>query len=99
MYCPKCKQNFEDGSRRFCPTDGARLVSESMPKREGGVFANLIPRMDAISDIDDAVPESARTRTETEMDLNDKAAPEEDELFFEIDDDRPATAMDETAFL
>jgi hypothetical protein len=48
MYCPKCSEKFEEGSRRFCPTDGARLLSEtndpSADKWQGGIFSNLIPK-------------------------------------------------------
>ncbi|MBV9216878.1 MAG: serine/threonine protein kinase [Acidobacteria bacterium] len=54
MYCPKCNQTFEEGSRRFCPTDGVRLVSDSADSSEvrgGGIFSNLIPKIDAISDL------------------------------------------------
>ena len=35
VYCPKCNQTFEEGSRRFCPTDGARLISESAEAATG----------------------------------------------------------------
>src|SRR5215210_5968508 len=48
MYCPKCKENFEEGSRRFCPTDGARLMSDTpflAGRRQGaGIFSNLIAK-------------------------------------------------------
>jgi len=50
MYCPKCKQTFEEGSRRFCPTDGARLVSEaSLAARrpDNGIFSSLMSRDEA----------------------------------------------------
>jgi serine/threonine protein kinase len=45
MYCPKCKQSFEEGSRRFCPSDGARLVSNAplAGRREGiGIFSKFM---------------------------------------------------------
>ena len=60
MYCPKCKQTFEEGSRRFCPTDGARLISddpEASVNQRGGIFANLIPKIDALSDLEQPLPE------------------------------------------
>src|SRR5262245_46447272 len=59
MYCPKCDQRFEEGSRRFCPTDGSRLVSDSATAgaaRKGGVFANLIPQMEGVRDLEATIP-------------------------------------------
>lgn len=63
MLCPKCGQSFEKGSRRFCPTDGRRLVSEDPASDAGGksVFANLIPHMDAISDLKRPAPAMPQT--------------------------------------
>ena len=92
MYCPKCNQNFEERSRRFCPTDGARLIenetaSSTPPK--GGIFANLIPKMGGIDDLggrptggaSSVGPESsAPDRPE----LNKESEPTD--LFFELDD-------------
>ena len=100
MYCPKCKQTFEEGSRRFCPTDGARLIFEPAAKAPSGVFANLIPRMDAISDIDAGVHRAGTAdRTEDVLDQMDKAVnQQEDEIFFELDDESAGAAMDEAAF-
>lgn len=96
MFCPKCKQTFEEGSRRFCPTDGARLVSDAVPPREGGVFANLIPQIEAISDLNRSV--EAQT-AEPDMQTNDKAASLTDDLLFELDDDDGiGQPMNETAF-
>lgn len=63
MYCPKCKESFEEGTRRFCPTDGARLISEidvSARQKERGIFANLIPKIDATSDFDQALSDPPR---------------------------------------
>ena len=99
MYCPKCKQTFEEGSRRFCPTDGARLISDSPPKTQSSVFANLIPQMDAISDIEGMQMASAPSTAEPEFDLMDNlAAQQKDDIFFELDDEPVSTAMDEEAF-
>lgn len=62
MYCPKCKQTFEEGSRRFCPTDGVRLLSDATEpdaaSSGGGIFANLIPKIDAISDLSEGSPDA-----------------------------------------
>ncbi|HEV7700893.1 MAG TPA: protein kinase [Pyrinomonadaceae bacterium] len=93
MYCPKCKQTFEEGSRRFCPTDGARLISDNAPKRESGVFANLIPQMDAISDLG-----KGRTETEVNMSLDEQGASQADEIFFELDDEPVGNTMNEASF-
>ncbi|HEY2846546.1 MAG TPA: hypothetical protein VGI80_01945, partial [Pyrinomonadaceae bacterium] len=96
MYCPKCKQTFDEGSRRFCPTDGARLIGEISPKEQGGVFANLIPHMDAISDLDPRARQA--TPIEDEIDLMNESVKQQDEIFFELDDEPMGTAMDEAAF-
>lgn len=58
MYCPKCKDNFEEGSRRFCPTDGARLISESAIPQSGGIFSNLISKSELSHDLDEAFPDT-----------------------------------------
>ncbi len=64
MFCPKCGQSFEKGSRRFCPTDGRRLASdESTVEAQRGIFANLIPQIDAISDLESTTPTAVRTPT------------------------------------
>jgi serine/threonine-protein kinase len=61
MYCPKCNEIFEEGSRRFCPNDGARLVSgaaEAAARRSaGGIFANLMPKTDLSRELDESIPE------------------------------------------
>lgn len=95
MYCPKCKQTFEEGSRRFCPTDGARLVSDTIPQTKGGVFAGLIPQMEGISDLGGR--SAARTDVTAEMGLEDKVETD-DELYFELDDEPVGTPMNESAF-
>lgn len=101
MYCPKCKQSFEEGSRRFCPTDGARLISEAVSqsgnKREGGIFANLIPKIDAISDLDETLSDTPRfVVTEPNQSFPNIEAEKEDkdEIFFELDDFKPEFAAE-----
>lgn len=92
MYCPKCKENFEEGSRRFCPTDGSRLVSEatgSAPARTGGIFANLIPKIEAISDLDENVSGVQRPvtqRVENRGPVIPSRSTEPEPIFFELDD-------------
>ncbi len=95
MYCPKCKDNFEEGSRRFCPTDGSRLVSEvsgAGSPQPGGIFANLIPKIEAVNDLDESLSGTPRfTITEPDLnllDLPDKKA-ESSDIFFELDDPDP----------
>ncbi|MFT3744391.1 MAG: serine/threonine-protein kinase [Pyrinomonadaceae bacterium] len=100
MYCPKCKDTFEEGSRRFCPADGSRLISEAggaESSRSGGIFANLIPKIEAISDLDENLPTAPRAtslRPENagpalpirtiEPQIHKPATP--DPVFFELDD-------------
>ncbi|MBK6586863.1 MAG: protein kinase [Acidobacteria bacterium] len=92
MYCPKCKENFDEGSRRFCPTDGSRLVSEaagSTPGRTGGIFANLIPKIEAISDLDEnlsSAPRPVTGQTENREPVFTIRPAEPEPVFFELDD-------------
>ncbi len=92
MYCPKCNESFEEGSRRFCPTDGARLVSEAKPaanQPEGGIFANLIPKMQGITDLGTRLSEAPGVivaRDELDPEPSVKLDPEAEELFFEFDE-------------
>lgn len=100
MYCPKCKQKFEEGSRRFCPTDGARLVSDSagdLPP-QGGIFANLIPKMEGISDLGAALSDvPGVVVSDLERDTEDVPKPEQktDEVFFELDDHDTLPPLDQ----
>ena len=93
MYCPKCNDTFEEGSRRFCPTDGARLISdeaEAHSGREGGgVFSNLLPKINHDTDRDEArsaVP--TFVVNEPEIDLFEENTPQNQpsQPFFEIGD-------------
>ncbi len=84
MFCPKCGQSFEKGSRRFCPTDGRRLASdESTVEAQRGIFANLIPQIDAISDLEGTTPAAARTPSQ-----QPKVEALTD-VFFELDEPAP----------
>lgn len=80
MFCPKCGQSFEKGSRRFCPTDGRRLVSEELAAegQSRGVFANLIPQIDAISDLEKTLPNTAPPAPSAPQSVSG--------AFFELDD-------------
>jgi serine/threonine protein kinase len=93
MYCPKCNQGFEEGSRRFCPTDGARLVTEASADneelRKGGIFANLIPKMSGINDLGARLSEApgvfvANPEKNADQDVGPGEA--SDDIFFELDD-------------
>ncbi len=97
MYCPKCKQTFEEGSRRFCPTDGARLVSENTSRQSGGIFANLIPKMEAISDLDETLRDTPRPEIAEPMTAQTKSPAADDEIFFEFDDE-PVRIMSDSSF-
>jgi serine/threonine-protein kinase len=85
MYCPKCKQSFEEGSRRFCPTDGFRLVSErgEAAAKGGGIFANLIPKIDAIKDLEEPRPNPP---SPAPAGRSNAEPSDTDDVFFELDD-------------
>ncbi|MEQ1642647.1 MAG: serine/threonine-protein kinase [Pyrinomonadaceae bacterium] len=88
MYCPKCKQTFEEGSRRFCPTDGARLISDSVSGHTAtGVFANLLPKIETDSKFDEILPEVPHfIISEPEPEIGQTPLPADDDFFFELDD-------------
>ena len=96
MYCPKCKETFEEGSRRFCPTDGARLISDETEaqsgKEKGGIFSNLLPKITHEADRDELLPDVPKFMVnEPEIDLFEDA-PSKDHIsepFFEIGDIQP----------
>ena len=78
MYCPKCNENFEEGSRRFCPVDGSRLVSEAAVNSQGGgIFANLINKIEGVSELRD---KTTRRLPERPTEIRDDTA------FFEFED-------------
>lgn len=90
MYCPKCKQTFEEGSRRFCPTDGARLISDSASGHGStGVFANLLSKVEADDGFDEILPEVPHfIISEPEPEIGQSPLPKDldDDFFFELDD-------------
>ena len=94
VYCPKCGQNFEEGSRRFCPTDGSRLISDSYVQPESpGIFSNLMPKTAPVGGADEVLSETPKIIVrEPELDLfAEKKVVADDELpFFELDDIQPA---------
>ncbi len=91
MYCPKCNDTFEEGSRRFCPTDGSRLVSEAASaagRRPGGIFANLIPKIEAISELDETLlKDKPQPRRQEPPPIDAPARIERpQDAYFELDD-------------
>ena len=102
MYCPKCNESFEEGSRRFCPTDGARLVVEATGaanRSDRGVFSNLIPQMSGISDLGARLSEAPGVvvaSREHEEGAGNSPEPEAEELlFFEFDEPEAADTKPE----
>ena len=93
MYCPKCKERFEEGSRRFCPTDGSRLVSEATGttgRQGGGIFANLIPKIDAISDLEDLLTNAPHSNAADPAGKPPEAPVKPvQESFFDFEDEEP----------
>jgi len=72
VICPKCGRSFEAGSRRFCPTDGARLVLEGVDpdNYSEGIFADLLPRSSQVGAMDEQLNDSPTfTLIEEEPDL------------------------------
>ncbi len=103
MHCPKCKQTFEEGSRRFCPTDGARLISDA-PTRPGpgGVFANLLPKIETVSEFDETLSDVPHfVVSEPEPNFTEaRPKPDDDDIFFELDDEvdtRNAATVEQAA--
>lgn len=98
MYCPKCKQTFEEGSRRFCPSDGARLISDSAGgQKAAGVFANLLPKVETDDRFDEILPEVPHfTISEPEPEIGQTPLPNDtgDDFFFELDDLDDVDEMD-----
>ncbi len=91
MYCPKCRESFEEGSRRFCPSDGSRLISESdrAASDEGGIFANLIPKIDGLKDLKEtrpAPPQFVITEREPSSPITTGSGSQMDGVFFELDE-------------
>lgn len=92
MYCPKCKDIFEEGSRRFCPADGSRLISDlagANQRQPGGIFANLIPKIEAASRLDEVLttdkPIAARQASPA-IPQPGRPLDHDDIPFFELDD-------------
>src|SRR2546423_14648882 len=93
MFCPKCKQSFEEGSRRFCPSDGTRLTVEPVEsiagKADRGIFSHLIPKAGVFRDRDEKIADTPRfTVTEPSKSFLDEEhrGASNSEPFFEIGD-------------
>lgn len=80
VYCPKCGQTFDEGSRRFCPTDGARLISDSVEAAAAhGVFAGIFAKKEPVREEPKPAPEPFFT-----LDLDDDTR-DEGEPFFGLE--------------
>ncbi len=94
MYCPKCREQFEEGSRRFCPTDGSRLVPEETgaggEQWEGGIFSSLLPKRESTAAPVEEVPRFIVT----EPPLPEPKEEEEPGDFFVFEDIEPDVAVD-----
>lgn len=89
MYCPKCKETFEEGSRRFCPTDGSRLVSETARTSGGGIFSNILSKNQPSAIRDESGQAPSYVFPEPEVDLfgeGQKRSGKVAESYFELDD-------------
>lgn len=42
LYCPKCSRTYEKGTRRFCDTDGSRLLPAEPEAHPKNVFASIL---------------------------------------------------------
>src|SRR4051812_29204189 len=99
MYCPKCSDKFEEGSRRFCPTDGARLISEApgAGQRQEGIFSNLVPKPQPRQDRDEILPEVPRFTVKEQGVRANNVRPRVDDLggdFFILEDPEPEPVLD-----
>src|SRR4051812_39636547 len=98
VYCPKCNQTFEEGSRRFCPTDGARLISDQFETTSAGkgIFSSLLTKTEPSGTRDEVVSQSPVTSEPTfTLDL-DEDLRDEGEPFFGLEEPPPPPAPNET---
>src|SRR4051794_15988898 len=99
MYCPKCSDKFEEGSRRFCPTDGARLVSETpgAGQRQEGIFSNLVSKVQPHQDRDEILPDVPRFKVNEFQAAAANSKPRAEDLggdFFVLEDPEPEPLLD-----
>jgi hypothetical protein len=106
MYCPKCKETFEEGSRRFCPTDGSRLVPDlSDPNGEqweGGIFSRILSKNRSAGDLKESLPDVPRfmvTAPPSEKRSNPASSSEDDVTadFFVLEDIEPDPTRKKTS--
>ena len=94
VYCPKCKQVFEEGSRRFCPTDGSRLVSDHLDHQNDsqGIFSSLLPKSEPVVEREEVasdVPSFIVSKPELDLFGEQKVSTTDVESFFKVDDIEP----------
>ncbi len=63
LYCPKCRNTYEEGSQRFCSVDGGRLLPVAQKSGQGssggGVFTSILGKMPR-KDAADSAPSAKR---------------------------------------
>jgi serine/threonine protein kinase len=103
MRCPKCDQKFEEGSRRFCPTDGARLMPENDPPvPAAGIFSTILQRSGQSS----RAPQPSTLGVDAGNDTLDPAPiarsvdtsitdPPNNDIFFELNDEDLELELDD----
>src|SRR3954447_26183160 len=106
MYCPKCQETFEEGSRRFCPTDGSRLVPDlSDPNGEqweGGIFSKILYKNRSAGDLKEVLPDVPRfmvTDPPSESRPNPVPSSDDDATadFFVLEDIQPDSTRKKTS--
>ncbi|CAN5730348.1 hypothetical protein BH20ACI4_BH20ACI4_07080 [soil metagenome] len=53
LYCPKCQHQYEEGTQRFCVTDGVRLHPQKLARNSDetvGVFSGLLNKKAAVNE-------------------------------------------------
>jgi serine/threonine protein kinase len=88
MHCPKCGQNYHEGSQRFCDIDGARLISlsdDAYRRGKQGVFSTLFPKLtfdEPSEEVNDVTPQYIVSEID-EKETDDAM----EAMFFEEDED------------
>lgn len=59
LYCPKCRRTYEEGTQRFCDSDGGRLLpapsTQKANNHSNGIFSNLLGKVPQHGDTDGKV--------------------------------------------
>lgn len=100
MHCPKCGEVFEERSRRFCPVDGARLISSetAVQGTRPGIFSNLMPKLDATIDAGKDIEAAAESSLSSHQEIVNHSELDidiDEDIVFELRDDSLAYANTE----